>query len=135
MYKRMLATGLLATAVFATIGANPASASAKQEIDHAKAAIMTGYHKECASNDNVTGCVMPYGDILWLKDNDTDGYGVKLTWKDTDGSRYGQCQDNLGSGDWSRCNKNFPEGHVISWYLTWYEDGAWHNGGRQTTKV
>ena len=137
MFKRVIAIVGLAFAAFAFLGATSASAaSAAKEYDSAATHAMTGYSKECISVDDVTGCVMPYGDILWLDDHEADGYGVKLIWWDTDGPRLGECANNHGAvTGWTRCNKNLPEGHDIKWVVSWYEGGSWHNSRSETTRV
>lgn len=111
-----------------TASASTSTAAAENEINTAAKHPMTEHAKECHTGSNdVRGCVMPYGDILWLDDLEYDGWGVKLKWQDVKDGRKGECHANHGAaGGWARCNKDFKEGHEIRWWLVWYEDGAWH---------
>lgn len=127
-------------ATFAILGSTAASAAGEvgtneYETDYAVPHEMTTENpKYCLTGSNdVTGCFMPYGDILWLRDTAADGKGVKIVWTDLDGSRSGVCIDEQGkAAGWTRCNKNFSEGHNIRWQVSWYDAGKWQYGAPWT---
>lgn len=147
MRKKITTLIVLAIAAFGLLGSNAASAasagdvgSKEYETDYAVEHSMTDHDRVCYGseddwNGNVVGCVMPYGDILWLYDTDQDFSSVKMKWRDADGSRHGECIDDDGYGDQTRCNKNFKEGHTIKWELVWWEEGEWHSSQTYSTVV
>ncbi|GIG68782.1 hypothetical protein [Phytomonospora endophytica] len=143
MRKRIITFIALAFAVFGLLGSTAASASetgsepagvssltelksgqvgtlASEEIDYAVEHALTDPTKYCAGNGYVSGCVQPYGDVLWIKDNASNGAHVTLKWEDLDGDRYGKCRNTLGAdAGWARCNKDLPENHRIAWQLAY----------------
>lgn len=126
----------IAIPLFAVIGL-AAPAAAAYETDWAiDSDWFADSSRECYSNAYVSGCVQPSGDFIWLKDDDANGHPVQITWWDADGDREGYCIDNLGTAKaWTTCNKDWPEGHEIGWYVQWYNDGQWWSGPTQTTVV
>jgi hypothetical protein len=85
------------------------------------------HSKECYYLDYVSGCIQEAGDILWVKDNRSNGYSVSLTWQDSDSLRSGTCINTIGTAaGWGTCNKDFTEGHVIQWRLGWETSSGWH---------
>ncbi|MBO3733079.1 hypothetical protein [Glycomyces niveus] len=126
----------LAIPLFAVLGlATPALAAYEQDWT----TNVTWYEdssRECVENRYVSGCVQPYGDYIWLKNNGSANYVVKITWWDLDGDREGYCTNNFApSAGWTVCNKDFPEGHRIAWYVVYHADGQWWSGSTQTTTV
>jgi hypothetical protein len=136
MRKRIAAVlAALAISLFAALGiASPAAAA--DEINYAVDADWTGSCTDRRYLPQVDGCVQANGDILWIKDNVANGYGVKLRWYDQDGSRSGECIDTLGQAKaWTVCNKDFPEGHDIRWSLCWDSSTGWDCSDWWTTRV
>lgn len=118
-----MATLLLASFGLVLAGASPAQADT-WEVNYAEDVNWSDTPKECQSNTYVSGCVQAYGDMLWVKDNETDGHRVTLEWSDPSGDRAGQCVNTLGvDRAWTACNKNFGEGHIINWSLK-YTDSS-----------
>jgi hypothetical protein len=92
--------------------------------------------RECYSNTWVSACIQKNGDDIWLKDNVDDGHWVRVVWWDLDGNREGYCTDFLGySKAWTRCNKDWTDGHEIAWYVYYYTGGQWWAGPNQITVV
>jgi hypothetical protein len=119
-------------AVLASLGlafamAAPAQA-ADAEIDTAVPRDYSSYSKDCIERDQGKACVQAYGDILWIRDMKKDGHGLQLHWQDLNGDRWGWCSGGGVDQGWLACNKNFPEGHTISWRLMYYDsngDARW----------
>jgi hypothetical protein len=126
----------LAIPLFAVLGlATPAAAAYElnfaQDVDW-----YADSSRECYSNTWVSACIQKNGDDIWIKDNVDDDYAVQVTWWDTDGTREGYCVDNLGySKAWTRCNKDWTDGHQINWYVEYHTAGDWWPGPTQTTVV
>lgn len=124
MYKRIaaaLTALLLAIAVVLTM-ASPAGA---HESNTAVDVSWDATHwKHCANDaystvSKVKVCVQPYGDVLWVLDQVADGHGVGLFWEDLDSDRSGECWNPHGASvGWTRCDKDFAEGHRIKWVGT-----------------
>ncbi|MDA1387756.1 MULTISPECIES: hypothetical protein [Glycomyces] len=137
MMRKRIAAALAALAVSLLAGFGIASpAAAASETNYAVDADWTG---SCASpryTPNVDGCVQSNGDDLWVKDNVANGYGVKLRWYDQDGTRTGECIDNLGQAKaWTYCNKDFTDGHDIRWSVCWDSANGWDCSDWWTTRV
>ncbi|GIG68786.1 hypothetical protein [Phytomonospora endophytica] len=104
------------------------------EKNWAKLHDLTDAPRNCLDNAYVKGCVQPYGDMLWLRDDEWDGIDVRLVWidnSDPEDPRRGICQDAEGYGDWTRCDKDLPDGHEIKWTTSWWADGEWRLGKAQ----
>lgn len=117
--------------VAAAMGGDPEDG----EFDWAKLHDLTDHSRDCIDNAYVKGCVQPYGDVFWLRDDEWDGLDVRLWWDDVQGPRDGLCQDAEGYGDWARCNKRLPDGHLIEWATSWYADGEWQFSEHRTTVI
>jgi hypothetical protein len=75
----------------------------------------------CASNGD--GCFQKYGDVLWVLDNKVDGLGTYVYWENQlwTGTawrdyRSGRCNNDVGGGNWARCNKDFYESSSSNYY-------------------
>lgn len=92
-----------------------------------------GYAKECEFADgdtwvgqHGTGCFQPYGEIVWVKDEDANNTPVVVDWDyfGLDNSyRDGMIIDMVGAADgWTTENKSFDEGtfnfRVSEWSTT-----------------
>jgi hypothetical protein len=100
--------------------------AAAYETDYAVNATWNDDHpKACAQNTYLTACWQPYGDVIWVNDDESNGHRVGVVWDDTEGDRAGICIDTLGvAAAATRCNKNLPEGHDIAWRLYWVTDSG-----------
>lgn len=126
MRKRIAAILAVFSLALLSVLAVASPASAADEINYAVDADWTGDCTDRRYLAKVDGCVQPNGDILWVKDNVADGYGVSLRWYDLDGSRTGECIDKLGQAKaWTVCNKDFPEGHDFRWSICWDSANGW----------
>jgi hypothetical protein len=137
MTRKRIAAALAALAVSLLAGFGIASpAAAASEINYAVDADWTGSCTSPRYTPNVDGCVQSNGDDLWVKDNVANGYGVKLKWYDQDGTRTGECIDNLGQAKaWTYCNKDFTEGHDIRWSICWDSANGWDCSDWYSTRV
>lgn len=144
MRKRIIALVAMAFAAFGLLGSTAAFAgdvgAEKYESQYAVLHEMTHHDRECYGsendwNGNVVGCVQPYGDVLWLIDTDSDASSVKMTWKVPAEDRSGECIDNEGYMDQTRCNKSFHDGNVVYWRLHWWEGGGWHSSDTYSTRI
>lgn len=144
--RSVITTFALATAVASALlvpgtamgASTPGGDQRPREEDWAELHGLTDHSRECVDNAYVKGCVQPYGDILWLRDDEWDGIDVRLWWVDNNGGsdpRHGFCQSAQGYGDWARCDKDLPEGHEIKWATSWYADGEWRMSAYQYTRV
>ncbi|GAA4263590.1 hypothetical protein [Dactylosporangium darangshiense] len=80
----------------------------------------------CVSHTGVTACFKPLGDLLYVRDIRADGYAAVVEWTadaPVDSYRDGSCVNNLGSGNWGVCDKDFVEGVTI------VINGARYTGG------
>jgi hypothetical protein len=64
----------------------------------------------CNSITGAKVCFAPKGDYLYVRDISADTYAAVAEW--TIGQRNGVCVNNLGSGTWGRCDKDFAEGNA-----------------------
>jgi len=137
MRNRIVAILASVAAVLAVVLGLASPAAAATETDYAvNAAWNDDYYKSCISTTYVEGCLQPNGDVFWVKDNVSNGHEVWIEWEDLDNGRYGYCIDNLGADvAWTKCNKNFAEGHRIKWNLAWQIDGGWNFSYSKTTTV
>ncbi|GAA3254328.1 hypothetical protein ACFO1B_51335 [Dactylosporangium siamense] len=109
---RRWALALAATAGAAASLLAPTAASAAyygEETNYT--AITSGPTGEyvCVDHTGVNVCFKPYGDELYVRDLRADGYAAVLEWNMPENGRRGSCVNNLGSGTWGLCNKDFPE--------------------------
>jgi hypothetical protein len=118
--RRRIAAVLATFAMTALALLAIASPAAAGEGEYATDVDWNDNPKYCWNQPNVSGCIEPNGDNIWVKDNVADGYAVVVIWDDLDGPRAGACYDTLGKAKgWTMCNKDWPEGHRIEWYLGW----------------
>jgi hypothetical protein len=112
----------LAIPLFAVLGLATPAAAYEGELDYTVDIDWYAAEEECITTTYVTACIRPNGDDIWIKDNVANGYEVWVTWTDTDSGidRWGHCVDKLGADKaWTYCNKDWPDGHDISWYVNW----------------
>lgn len=62
------------------------------------------------------GCYIATGDYIEVQDNREDGYETGVQWT-TDYGRFGLCINLLGGRSYGFCNKDFAEGHTITFRL------------------
>jgi hypothetical protein len=133
-----------ATAAPAPAGGVPAVTAAAYEWNVAVAgSVPSGLH--CTERAGAKACFQPNGDKWWVKDTKADGHSATASWENylCDGSecdlyRDGSCVNELGSGEWGVCNKNYYEGSIVLWQACVYDagDGTWHgcqDGWQQDT--
>lgn len=142
MIRKRLAGVILA--VLMSLGVVAVAASPAQawwpDMDEKNNAVETsapaaGVTRSCFNNSIVYACFQPSGEYLYLKDQEKDGKLVRLHWIDYTGERSGLCTNSLGvDAGWTYCNKNFAEGHVIEWWVSYYSDG-WKYGTTFHTKA
>jgi hypothetical protein len=127
----------LAIPLFAVLGLATPAAAATEEVDYVKDIDWyADSSRECYTVPAAVACVQKNGDDIWIRDNTNEGSWVYVLWDDLDGDRFGVCYDNLGSSKvWTRCNKDWTDGHEIAWYVKYYDDGQWWAGLPRTTVV
>lgn len=134
MRKRIAAVFVTLMAVIAVVIATASPAMAVDwEEDWAVDVDWYSAARDCTSEYYVYGageaCIQPNGDDIWVRDNDSDGYRVGVYWEDLDSGRIGRCNDNLGAAKaWTRCNKDWTEGHTIKWAFAWNSASGWQGG-------
>ena len=119
MFKRIAAAvaAFTTAALVVLLAASPAQA---METAYAVDTTWTSTAKECHERALASGCVQPYGDVIWVMDRVADGQSVAVYWFDLDSSRSGMCVDRLGKAvGWTKCDMNFVEGHEIEWGVIW----------------
>ena len=134
-----VATPALGAVTSASASASSVASSAQApdyEFDTTVPRDYSSHYKDCMTVWAGTACVQPYGDILWIRDRQKDGFALTLTWRDLDGDRRGQCYGGGVDNGWLACNKNFPEGHEIRWWVVYYDsNGALQQTGYRDTTV
>jgi hypothetical protein len=98
------------------------TASITSEIEYAKAGTPPK-GMDCVSYTGVEACFEKYGDVIWVLDTAPDGYEADASWQNwlVDGSswvlyRVGTCRNQLHSGYWGYCNKDFYEYGSVNYY-------------------
>ncbi|GAA2152354.1 MULTISPECIES: hypothetical protein [Glycomyces] len=138
MIKRIAAVLATLAMAFGLVAAvvSPASAevsAAAFETDYAVDADWSdSLSTDCAWDDRgawyIDGdaCIQPNGDDIWVRDQNRDGYGVAVWWSDSASGREGMCIDALGVDKaWVRCNKDWTDGHTISWSFMYDTANGW----------
>ncbi|MEU5874127.1 hypothetical protein AB0A73_21545 [Glycomyces sp. NPDC047369] len=127
MLRKHITGIFVALAIAVGLAFAPASAAyaIDQEIDYAKDIDWYDAERSCTGSSAARGCFQPVGDDFWIYDGSVGG-DVIVEWGDLNSTRHGQCIDTLGYAKaWVRCNKDFTEGHRITFRTRWYIDG-WH---------
>jgi hypothetical protein len=129
MRKRIAAVLSTLVMAFGLAVATASPAMAETEVpDFSAAAFETDYvtdvdwyaaDRKCNFPDVVyisgAVCVQPVGDDLWVQDKVANGYGIALFWWDEAAGREGVCIHDLGAAkSWAMCNKDFIDGHIIT---------------------
>lgn len=90
---------------------------------------------ECFGSDDqrIEVCVRKYGDYIFVRDKETDGWGaVAIVSRRDFGGYVRKCRNPYGAGTWARCNFNWSEGH--RWWVRGDEyrhsDNTWRNAVR-----
>ncbi|MEV4755583.1 hypothetical protein AB0J86_10800 [Micromonospora sp. NPDC049559] len=123
--------GLLALAATAGVAATliaPSAAYAAYYGDETDYAVSSSgpvgtYYCTYTSYTGARVCFQPYGDLVYVKDTNADGYAAVGEWIGDGFSRTGSCVNKLGNGNWGVCNKDFPENQGL--YIT----GARYSSG------
>ena len=117
----MAATPMLAGPAQAKVASNGTQAAYTYEWNEAvKSGAPLYYHGYyCNGTTGATACFDPDGDVIYVKDIKADGYSAVMRWY-TDYGRWGTCRNANGAGTWAKCNKDFAEGHTITWRATQY---------------
>ncbi|GAA3829250.1 MULTISPECIES: hypothetical protein [Amycolatopsis] len=74
------------------------------------------YWYYCVTDTGVEGCYQPYGDLFYVRDTKANGQAAEVRWyNNLNGAPYrqGTCRNNLGSGHWGVCDKDFREDSTI----------------------
>jgi hypothetical protein len=126
---------LAATTAIAAAGAifalsSPAAAEVSYEINNAVSSGTPTGSLRCSSITGAKACYKADGDVLYILDTAADGASAVFNWsmfpKNSGGdfTRWGECRNKLGSGEWGVCNKNFPEDATVNGGLQVYDFGS-----------
>jgi hypothetical protein len=125
--SRRRSLALATVAVAATVLLTPSAASAAyygSETDYGtEVSAPSDSLKPCTSITGARVCFQSDGDYFYVKDTKADGYSAVVDWFDGGSTRRGACVNKHGEGAWARCNKNFVEGHNITFRAARYNSG------------